>query len=188
MSDIATLLDSIPIGDIAKQVGVDDDTAEDAIRQILPGLVGGMKANADDAGGAASLTKALSNHQGKPLSAKGVDTADGQKIVKNVFGENTDAVASKLAESSPKSAVTSDLIQKILPIVAPIVLAWLANQFFGKKEQPAASAPSTSGSSGGGIGDILGELLGGGSGGSSSSGGGDILGGLLGGLLGGGKK
>ena len=45
----------------------------------------------------------------------------------------------------------SDIIKQILLIVAPIVLAWLANQFMGEKEQEP-EAEST---------DVLGDLIGG---------------------------
>ncbi|GMA92885.1 DUF937 domain-containing protein [Homoserinibacter gongjuensis] len=186
MAQYDDLLAQIPIGDIAKQLGIDEDVAEDAVKQVLPGLVGGLKANADE-GGQASLERALQKHQGAKLrGVSDVDTADGEKIVKHVFGDKEDAVVSTLAGSSAKSEVTDVIIKKVLPIVAPIVLAWLANKFLG-----GSSESSSKGSSGGGLGDLLGGLLGGGgSSKSSNSGGpdlGDLLGGL-GGLLGGGTK
>src|SRR5690606_21846111 len=185
MAQYDDLLAQIPIGDIARQLGIDEDVAEDAVKQVLPGLVGGLKANADE-GGQASLEKALQKHQGAKLrGVSDVDTADGEKIVKHVFGDREDAVVSTLAGSSATSQVTDVIIKKVLPIVAPIVLAWLANKFLG-----GSSESSSKGSSGGGLGDLLGGLLGGGSSKSSNSGGpdlGDLLGGL-GGLLGGGTK
>jgi hypothetical protein len=186
MADLSDLMKQIPVGDIAEQLGIDKATAEAAVQQVVPGLVAGLAANAKDEKGAASLTKAVSHDRGGlKKSVKDVDVEDGKKIVKNVYGDKQDAVASKLAASATKASaagdVTQDIIKQILPIVAPIVLAWIANQFLGKKEEPKEEA-----SSGGGIGDLLGGLLGGGS--SSSGGGGDMLGDLLGGLLGGGKK
>ena len=70
------------------------------------------------------------------------------------------------------------MLPKLLPMLAPIVMAFLANKAFsGKKEAPAAQQ-----SAGGGLGDMLGGLLGGG----QQQGGG--LGDMLGGLLGGGQK
>ncbi len=186
MAEYDDLMKQIPIADIARKLGVDESVARDAVAQVIPGLVGGMKANADQ-GGEAALAKALPKHAGRSFaSVDDVDTADGSKIVKNVFGENTDKVAAKLAGSA-KSDVTGDLIQKVLPIVAPIVLAWLANKFLGG----SSSTKKADDNPLGGIGDLLGGLLGGGSSSSKSSGGGldlgDLLGGL-GGLLGGGKK
>jgi hypothetical protein len=185
------LLEQIPIGDIAKQVGIDPSVASAAVAQILPTLVGGMAANAQDAKGAESLTKALSAHQGKLDSRKkvtNIDTADGEKIVSHVFGSKKDEVVNAV---SGAKGVGADIIAKILPIVAPIVLAWLADRFFGgdkaststksktKSKSKKSSAPAES--AGIDIGDLLGGLLGGG------SGGGDLLGGLIGGLLGGKK-
>lgn len=183
------LLQQIPIGDIAKQVGIDPDTASAAISQILPALVGGMAANVQDAKGAESLTKALSSHKGKLENSKKVtkvDTTEGEKIVSHVFGSKTDDVVKAV---SGEKGVAQDIIGKILPIVAPIVLAWLASKFFGG-DQEKSSTKSTKKSSApdnsmaGGIGDLLGGLLGGG---GTGGGGGDLLGGLIGGLLGGKK-
>ena len=190
MADLNALLKEIPIADIAKQVGVDESVAEAAVKQIVPGLVAGLAANAEDPAKAASLTKAVSHDRGGlKKKVSDVDVEDGKKIVRNVYGDKQDAVASKLAASATKASgagdVTQDIIKQILPIVAPIVLAWLAEQFLGgKKEETSAKEEE---SSSGGLGDLLGGLLGGNSSSSGSSGG-DVLGDLLGGLLGGGKK
>lgn len=183
MADLNALLDLIPVGDIAKQVGIDEDVAEAAVKQVLPGLVGGLAANANDAKGQEVLTNVLKHHnKGVKRSVKDVDVEDGKKIVRNVFGENEDKVVSKLAGASTKSDVTGDIIKQVLPIVAPIVLSWLASQFLGgKTESAAAPEPEPETSSSGGIGDLLGGLL-------SSPQGQEIAGGLLGGLLGAGKK
>lgn len=185
MTQYDDLLAQIPVADIAKKLGIGEDVAEAAVTQVLPGLVGGLKANADE-GGEESLQRALKKHQGAKLrGVEDVDTDDGEKIVAHVFGDRKDAVAATLAGSTGKNDVTDVIIKQVLPIVAPIVLAWLANKFLG------GSGESSKGSSdGGGLGDLLGGLLGGGSSKSSNSGGidlGGLLGGL-GGLLGGGTK
>jgi hypothetical protein len=191
MADLSELLKQIPIDDIAKQLGIDESVAEAAVQQIVPGLVAGLAANAEDPKGAASLTSALSHDRGAVHKKKvsEIDVEDGKKIVRNVYGDKQDQVATKLASSATKASgagdVTSDIIKKVLPIVAPIVLAWLAEKFLGGNSAPKEKEKETE-SSGGGLGDLLGGLLGGGS--SSSGGGGDVLGDLLGGLLGGGKK
>ncbi|AYF99348.1 DUF937 domain-containing protein [Protaetiibacter intestinalis] len=183
MAGFDELLAQIPIADIARQLGVDPNDAEDAVQKVLPGLVGGLEANAQDPAGAASLQQALAQHSTRPRlkSVDEIDTADGAKIVGHVFGGNTDQVASRLADSSSKSGVTGDLIQKVLPIVAPIVLGWIATKFSGSDGSASAGSDGA-----GGLGDLLGGLLGGGGGGSGASDGG--LGDLLGGLLGGGSR
>ena len=178
MSDLDSLLEQIPIDQIAKKLGVDDDVARDAVEKVLPTIVAGLSANSKDKAGAASLEKALSKHEARrtPSSVDDIDTDDGEKIVDNVFGANKTKVVSAV---STTAKADESVIAKILPIVAPIVLSWLASRFLAKKTDAAGSAH-------GGIGDLLGGLLGGATGGKG--GGGDILGGLLGGLLGGGKR
>ncbi|WP_116953072.1 DUF937 domain-containing protein [Jiangella endophytica] len=187
MMDIDDLLTRLPIDQIAASLGVDEKTAEQATRQALPALIGGMQANAQDSDGAASLAKALDDHD-DDLVKDGVDlgrvnTKDGEKIVSNVFGGNRDQVVNQLAGFNSKGG-GSDLIGKLLPLLAPIVLSYLAGQLKGGGKE----APSQQAQSGGGLADILGGLLGGGSGSGGSGGGlGDLLG-SLGGLLGGGKR
>lgn len=187
MDGLDELARQLPIGAIAKRLGVSEAEAKDAVDEALPALVSGLAANSTSPQGEESLKKALRKHSSSSLLAGGVsvddvDTNDGEKIVSNIFGGNRDQVVSALASS--KTSTTQSVIQKILPIVAPIVLAWLARRFLGKTGSAGTAEPT--GTSSGGLGDLLGGLLGGGSSGANGSGGG--LGDLLGGLLGGGKK
>ncbi|MEZ0448442.1 DUF937 domain-containing protein [Cellulomonas sp. ICMP 17802] len=183
MAAVDDLSAAIPIDQIATRLGVDRATAQSAVEAALPALLGGLSANAQDPAGAASLAAALGTKD-PALVAGGVDLDqvdpdDGAKIVRNVFGSNQDQVVAALG-SSPKTPDQS-IIAKVLPLLAPIVLAFLAKQMSGKSSAGGAQG-------GGGLGDVLGGLLGGGSGSSSGGGVGDVLGGLLGGLLGGGKR
>ncbi|MGV8896715.1 MAG: DUF937 domain-containing protein [Rhodoglobus sp.] len=184
MQDVDELLALVPVGDIAKQLGIPENVARDAVSQVIPTLLSGMAANASDSSGAASLERALAGHAGvvPSGSVSEIDTDDGEKIVSNVFGSRKNDVVAAVA-STGDSTVTQDIIAKVLPIVAPLVLTWLASRFLGKKQ--AAPAESASPAPSGGIGEILGGLLGGAKG---SSPGGNILGSVLGGLLGGGKR
>jgi len=182
MTDLSEVLNNVPVGDIAKQLGISPDVAEAAVKQVLPGLLGGLAVNASDPAGSASLEKALSKHAGfAPKKVSDIDTADGAKIVKNVFGGNTDQVASKLADAEPKPNVTADIIKQVLPIVAPIVLSFIASQFLGGKSTSTTSKKTAAPSGGGDLGSILGGLV-------SDPNTQSMIGGLLGGLLGGGKK
>lgn len=185
MADLSGLIDLIPVGDIAKQLGIPEEVAESAVKSAIPAIISGMAANAKDSAGAKSLEGALSNHGKKVPKGKAkvdaIDTADGEKIVKNVFGAKTPEVEAAVAKASAGD-VTKDIIAKVLPIIAPIVIAWIGSQFLGQKEEPAKETKAeTASSSDGGIGDLLGGLLG-------SSQGQEIIGSVLGGLLGGGKK
>ncbi|MFE5310771.1 DUF937 domain-containing protein [Isoptericola sp. NPDC056573] len=184
-ASIDDLLAEIPIDQIAGQLGVDAEQAQRAVGGALPALFGGLKANADDPAGAASLAGALSQHD--PGLVEGgidvaqVDTADGEKIVDHVFGANKDQVVAQL---SGAAGTDSGVLQKLLPILAPLALSFLSKKLGGG--QATASGEPAEGSAGGGLGDLLGGLLGGG----GSAGGLDVGGllGSLGGLLGGGRR
>ena len=98
-------------------------------------------------------------------------------------------------------AGNSDLLKQLLPILAPIVLAYIGKQLTqGRRRRGATPQPQAQAVVGGGLGDILGSILGGGGrrrrrsnnplgsilgsvlgGGQGGGGLGDILGGLLGG-------
>ena len=210
MNDIEGLISQIPLSQVADTLGVDEQTASEAVRAAIPALVGGLGANAQDPSGEASLAEALGQHQDADpeslfdLGAQ--DPQDGQKIVQHIFGGNTDQVVNQLAGA--RTALGSGMLTKLLPLLAPIVLKWLASQW----SQRSGGAASTSGgqtSSGGGVGQApagfptnnnagaqqpqagaqeqaqqsggLGDLLGGLLGGSGGGGLGDLLGGLLGG-------
>lgn len=202
MATLDDLLSQIPVAQIAERLDVDQQTAETAVRAALPTLVGGLDANAQDPAGAASLLSAVNNHSSRlvdgGVNVAEVDTADGDKIVSNVFGANKDQVISTLGGVNGGGG--NDLVAKLLPILAPIVLSYIAKQLTGGGQGATTSTASTptqgglgdllggllgsatsgSGGAGGALGDVLGSVLGGGAGGG--------LGGLLGGLLGGGKR
>ncbi|MGF0314901.1 DUF937 domain-containing protein [Nocardia fluminea] len=195
MTSFDDLLSQVPIAQIADQLGVDQATATTAVQAALPTLLGGLQVNAAQPQGAASLLGALDNHGGLvegegAVDLEQVDVGDGEKIVDNVFGDEKNTVISALGAGGGTGG--NELIGKLLPILAPIVLAYLAKQLTGGGA--AAPAPQQTQASGGGLGDLLGGLLGG----SSNNGGlggvigealsknaGGALGSVLGGLLGG---
>jgi hypothetical protein len=186
MTDLNDLLAHIPTDQIAARLGIDPDTADAAIRQVLPALVGGLHANAQDPAGAASLAGALGSHDPSLLDGgvnlDQVDTTDGAKIVSHVFGDNHDQVVSQLGGMGGAS-ITSGLVGKLLPLLAPIVMSFLAKRLLGGALGGGSGASAGGSGGGGGLADILGSLLGGGS--SAGSGGGSVGGFDLGSILGG---
>src|SRR3954452_3274136 len=131
MSEIDEILNQVPMDQVAAALGVDRSEAEEATRTAIPALLGGMQANAADPAGAASLTSAVEQHDPSALGAglDQIDTQDGQRIVQNVFGEQTPDVMTRLGAATPGQG--SSLIQKLLPIIAPIVMAYLAKKLQG---------------------------------------------------------
>ena len=186
MAGLDDLYREIPTKDIASRLGADEAEVDGAIHTLVPLLVGGLHTNAQDPGHASSIEHAAGTHAASGLLDGGVsveqlDEADGSKAIAKIFGGNdTTQVAAAL---SGGGAGNSELLKKLLPILAPIVLAYVGKRL-------------TTG--GGGLGDVLGGILGGGGGGDNPLGGilSDVLGGgksggglgdILGGLLGGKK-
>lgn len=177
MSQFDDLLATIPVSQLAARVGASEAETEQAVRQALPALLGGMKVNADDPQGARSLAGALRQHESDGVVEGGVDVDrvdpdEGRKIVGHVLGDKTDTVVHQLGGMGN---VSGDLVKKVLPILAPIVLSWLAKRF-GQQVPGGAGAQEQPGG-----GDILGDLLGGVLGHAGGQGGGldDLLGGIL---------
>lgn len=171
MADLNELIGGLPLDRIAQALGVDEATARSAVEAAIPALAGGMEANAQDDSGAAALRNALQQHEdGIPdgdIDIDGIDTDDGDKIVNHVFGDNREQVTQQLGGIG---GLDSGTITKLLPLLAPIVMGFIAKQMRAK----------SGGDSGGGgdLTDVLGGLVGGAGGG----GGGllDMLGGLFG--------
>lgn len=144
MSQFDELYEQVPISQLASRFGVDEAEMSQAVRAALPALVGGLEANVSDPAGADSLMRALSQHTEQvPGDVEQVDVADGEKIVGHIYGDNTDQVMQQLGGLG---GATGGLVQKLLPLLAPIVLSWLAGKLGGA----------------GGLGGVLGDMFGGG--------------------------
>ena len=197
VSAVDDILADIPMDQLAAQLGVDEATAEQAARQALPALLGGMQANAEDPAGARSLAGALGDHPSDLIEGgvdlEQVDANDGEKIVGNIFGPNQDQVAQTLGGNLGGQA--GGLIKQLLPILASIVLSYLTKRLLGQRQGSGDQDPLGSILSGGAGGssnplnDMLNSMLGGGTAGGASrqSSGGSILD-MLGGLLGAGRR
>jgi hypothetical protein len=182
MSGLEDLLAQIPTSDIASKIGVDEGEVNKAVQLLVPVLVGGLHENAQDPDHASKIESAADSHASLldgGVNVDHVDQQEGQQAIARIFGGNDAAqVASALAGGGGGN---SDLLKKLLPILAPIVLAYVGKQL-GQKSAPAGG--------GGALNDVLGSILGG-MGGNKSLGtvlgnvlgskAGDILGGLLGG-------
>jgi len=199
MAGLDELFNQIPTQEIASKLGVDEGEVNSAIKTLVPALVGGIQHNvqADDID-SAKLESDVAQQGESGLLDGGVnvdqvDANQGDQYVARIFGGNdSNAVASALAGGG---AGNSDLIKKLLPILAPIVLAYIGKQL---TKNSAPAEPQAQSSGGGGLGDVLGSILGGAGGGGNNPLGsilGSVLGGnqggaigdILGGLLGGKK-
>jgi len=189
MAGLDDLYAQIPVQDIANKLGADEGEVNNAIRTLVPALVGGVAENVQANQIDSSDLESAVAHQGASgllnggVSVDQVDERQGDQYVAKIFGGNdSGAVASALAG---QGAGGGDLIKQLLPILAPIVLAYIGKQLT-KGSSPAEGQQAPEGG-GGGLGDILGSILGG-AGGAGGGGGDNPLGSILGNVLGGGQN
>jgi len=190
MAGLDELFAQIPVQDIASKVGADEGEVNNAIRTLVPALVGGLAQNVQSNDIDSSKLESAVAQQGESglldggVNVDQVDEKEGDNLVAHLFGGNdSNAVASALGGTG---AGSSDLIKKLLPILAPIVLAYIGKQLTkGSASAPAQQPQAQAQSGGGGLGDILGSMLGGAGGGGG--GGNNPLGSILGSVIGGGQ-
>lgn len=189
MAGLDELFAQIPVADIASKLGADEGEVNAAIKTLVPALVGGVAENVQadtiDSSDLESTVTAqgVSGLLDGGVSVDQVDANEGNQMVSKIFGGNdSNQVASALAGTG---AGGSNLIKQLLPILAPIVLAYIGKQFAQKNAAPAGEAQAQA-SGGGGLGDILGSILGGASGGGAAAN--NPLGSILGSVLGGGGQ
>jgi hypothetical protein len=183
MAGLDELFNQIPTQEIAKKLGVDEGEVNSAVKTLVPALVGGIHQNVQSDDIDSSKLESDVARQGASglldggVSVDQVDANQGDQYVARIFGGNdSNAVASAL---SGGGAGNSDLIKKLLPILAPIVLAYIGKQL---TKNSAPAEPQAQSSGGGGLGDVLGSILGGAGG---TGGGNNPLGSILGSVLGG---
>jgi hypothetical protein len=186
MAGLDELFAQIPVQDIASTIGADEGEVNNAIRTLVPALVGGVAENVQANEIDSSELESAVAQQGASglldggVSVDQVDAQQGDRFVARIFGGNdSNAVASALAGTG---AGGGDLIKKLLPILAPIVLAYIGKQFAQKSAAPAGGgATQAQAAPSGGLGDVLGSILGGAGGGGGNNPLGSILGSVLGG-------
>lgn len=180
MNALDEILAALPVERLAQQLGEDPAAVQQAAGPAVTSLLGGLTQNAQSPEGELSLAEALQQHQQRDLVRDGgvdvdrVDPADGEKIVNHVFGNQSTGVAQSLGQ---QAGVSSDLVRKLLPLLAPVVLGYLAKQlgggnsaagnilgqvFGGAGQQAGAGVGAgNTGMLGGVLSQVLGSVLGG---------------------------
>ncbi|MDD4344218.1 MAG: DUF937 domain-containing protein [Eubacteriales bacterium] len=115
---------------IAEKAGAQPNQVKQAAQLGLPAILQALGKNAANPQGAASLSKALEDHQNDNVLdvssfLNKVDTKDGAKILQHIFSEKSPAVGSKLAN---QSGMDTDQAMGVLSQLAPLVLGALGQQ------------------------------------------------------------
>jgi hypothetical protein len=177
--DIASILKQTgAIGQVAQQLGVNEQVAEAGAAALLPAILGGFKKTTQaQPGGLEGLGGLLGSLGGGGLfdsvvSPEPTPVEKGNDVLGQIFGSK-DVSRSVAGHASEQTGIDPSLLKKMLPILAMLVAGYMAKQ--------------SGGGEGGGLGGLLGGMLGGG--GQQAGGGlGGMLGNVLGGALGGGQQ
>ena len=163
MAGLDDLFNQIPVADIASKLGADQAEVNQAIQTLVPTLLGTLQENvqADDIDSTHLESAVLAEGQSDLLTGgvnvDQIDESQGNQLVASLFGGNdTNQVASALAGGG---APGGDLIKRLLPMLAPIVLAYVGKQF--SQRSAAGAGAQAQAAPGGGMGDLLGSILGG---------------------------
>lgn len=170
--------------EIGRQFGLNEQQTRAALDALAPVVAAGMRRNASSDDGLGDLLKAVvgGNHRRYVEDPAAIQydavKGDGDAILGHIFGSK-DVSRGVAQQLSATSGIGAEILKKLLPVVAAIVMGQVAKKMGGG-----------SSASGGGLGDILGDVLGGALGGGAkpvprqqpSDGGlGDILKDVLGG-------
>ena len=144
------------VGALARQFGISEAQARDAIASMAPSLSRGMQHHAKQSTGLDSLVNALDkgNHR-RYIDDPGVlgrkeTVKDGNSILGHIFGSKE--VSRNVAKhASQETGLGTSLLKKMLPVVATMVMGTLGKTIMGGG---AAAAPAQQQSSG-----ILSSLL-----------------------------
>ncbi|TCD02271.1 DUF937 domain-containing protein [Erythrobacteraceae bacterium CFH 75059] len=168
MSLAQSLLNSPVVPSMARELGIDEQTARSGAAALLPAIVAGLgRSAAGGAGAAASpagpgglggLSAILGGFGGggglldAVTGAQPTPVQQGNDILGSIFGSK-DVSRSVTQEASAVSGLDQTLLKKMLPILAMAAIGMLMQQ--GGRQQPG----SGSGAAGAGLGGILGAVV-----------------------------
>lgn len=140
-------LDPRTMQQVGTELGTDPATTQSAVSTAMPVLLAALARNASNPAGATALAGALDrDHAGAGLGGiasmlGGAQGGAGQKILGHILGGGQPAVAQSLGTAT---GLDSGRTMKLLAMLAPLVLAYLARQ----KQEKGLDA--------GGLGSMLG--------------------------------
>ena len=150
------------IGTMAKELGVNESVAQAGAAALLPAILGGFKKTTQaQPSGLDGLGGLLGQLGGgglldSVLGTQPTPVEKGNDVLGQIFGSK-EVSRTVAAGAEQQTGISSDLLKKMLPVVAMMVAGYMAKESTGRA------------GNGGGLGGLIGGLLGGGS--KASSGG-----------------
>ncbi len=135
---------------LASQLGIDEAQASSALSALVPALSAGLRQNAQTPDGLSGLLDALAggNHQryiNEPAVLGDAGTiADGNGILGHVLGSK-DVSRQVAARAGAQTGLGSDVMKRMLPLVATLVMGAMSRQAATRGGSPLASASGSGG-------------------------------------------
>lgn len=150
MESILGNFDAESLNNISQQLGVNQQTAGNAIAAALPLLLQALSRNAGDVDGRNALHNALSNdHDGSILDNLGgflgnANQGPGSGILGHIFGDAQGGVTNALSRATGMNAGG---VGRLLVMLAPIVMGYLGRQTASSGMGPSDLASMLGGAS-----------------------------------------
>jgi len=166
MASLYEILDNAHDGEgmtaLGRQFGLTPAQTQAAVTALLPAVSTGLKQSTATLDGLAKLFGVMGQQQDlqamydDPETAFGSEgVAAGNDALSVIFG-SPDMSRAVVDQAQKFSGVSSDVLKKLLPVLAGILVSGLTRSgSTGKSASPAQPAPS-----GGSLGDILGQIFG----------------------------
>lgn len=144
---ILSAQDGAAAREAGRSVGLSQEQTNAALSAIVPALAAGLSRNATQQGGLDALLGALgggghSRYVDQPSMLGGQEAiADGNGILGHILGSK-DMSRAVATQASAQTGISADILKRLLPIAATLVMGSLAKQQFN--QQPNR-APSTAG-------------------------------------------
>ena len=125
------------VSELARQLGVNESQASAAAGQLIPALTRGIKNNSSTDGGLSSLINALQkgNHHNyldnTSMLGQNSTIQEGNSILGHIFGSK-DVSRNVANYGAQQAGLSSSLMKKALPVLAPLVLSALSKGLLGK--------------------------------------------------------
>lgn len=151
------------VRNLAQSFGLREEQVAAALNQLVPALASGLHHNTQSPDGLSSLASALDtgNHQryaDDPATLTRPETVDdGNGILGHLFGSK-DTSREVAARAATRSGVSADILKRMLPVVAAMVMGQLSRRAGAARQAPAAGGPGGLGGLGG-LGGMLGSML-----------------------------
>src|SRR5262245_29342921 len=159
---------------IGRQFGLNEEQTRAALDALVPVVAAGVRRTAQSPEGLQDIFRqVLTGGHGRTLDddqAVHFDRAKpvGDEVLGQIYGDKQ--VSREVAQQlSATSGIGADILKKLLPIVATMVLGALAKRMGSGGAMAGEQVPQPRSDGGGGLGDILKDVLGGGEAGSQAA-------------------